>query len=438
MQKEDIEFDLLVRSKLARAEEEVPPQVWDKIAERLDKAARPAPVPWWRGVAMAVASVAAVALLGVFLFFRENTPGQHPDALAQVDVVPSEGLLTDVPAEATEPAAEAMAAVAAEAPEAVYRPSALPASSGAVSDGSRVRRAAPKAPVKTEVASAEEIILTENPVVEELLTETPVAEETVTDEPVAEIVAEEPEVEAVREESSPAADVDPFARMAWEDSQARKSRSGISLMVGGDLQTNGNPQAIRTSGTRRAMIAGAPSQTSVNQISRASTYSVPVSAGIGVRIPFAPKWSVGTGVSWSMLERTFTGTYTEVGETPRSITADIRHTLHYIGIPVNVYFDILSGGRVDFYAFAGGTVEKAIVSHYRIPDASGNIDFREKVPGVQWSAAAGLGIEFHLSPLVGLYVDPSLRYYFPGDQPVSIRTQQPLMMGLEAGLRFDF
>ena len=83
-------------------------------------------------------------------------------------------------------------------------------------------------------------------------------------------------------------------------------------------------------------------------------------------------------------------------------------------------------------------MEKAIVSHYRIPDASGNIDFREKVPGVQWSAAAGLGIEFHLSPLVGLYVDPSLRYYFPGDQPVSIRTQQPLMMGLEAGLRFDF
>ena len=35
------------------------------------------------------------------------------------------------------------------------------------------------------------------------------------------------------------------------------------------------------------------------------------------------------------------------------------------------------------------------------------------------------------------YVDPSLRWYIPGNQPKSIRTQQPLMMNFEVGLRFD-
>jgi hypothetical protein len=36
---------------------------------------------------------------------------------------------------------------------------------------------------------------------------------------------------------------------------------------------------------------------------------------------------------------------------------------------------------------------------------------------------------------VGLYADPSLRYYFDNGQPKSIRTSQPLMLGLDLGLR---
>ena len=38
---------------------------------------------------------------------------------------------------------------------------------------------------------------------------------------------------------------------------------------------------------------------------------------------------------------------------------------------------------------------------------------------------------------LGIYLDPSVRYYFNCNQPKSIRTDQPLMLGFEVGARFN-
>ena len=65
-----------------------------------------------------------------------------------------------------------------------------------------------------------------------------------------------------------------------------------------------------------------------------------------------------------------------------------------------------------------------------------DIHHRESVRGMQFSANAGLGMEFIIADTFGIYIDPSLRYYFPDSrQPRSIRTDQPLMLGLELGFR---
>ena len=52
---------------------------------------------------------------------------------------------------------------------------------------------------------------------------------------------------------------------------------------------------------------------------------------------------------------------------------------------------------------------------------------------------AGVGIEFMIMDNVGLYFDPSVRYYFATQkQPRSIRTVQPFRVDVEAGLRMYF
>jgi opacity protein-like surface antigen len=174
----------------------------------------------------------------------------------------------------------------------------------------------------------------------------------------------------------------------------------------------------------------------VKQTSTNSTYDIPLSFGAGVRVGLSPKWSIGTGVNYSMLSRKFFGTYTQVnnlGLVENTTSSDIRNTQHYIGIPVNAYYDIVDSRNVNFYAYAGGTVEKCISDKYSVLNTS--IIHKEIAEGFQWSANVGIGVGFKLSEHLGLYIDPSLRYYFDCGQPYSIRSAQPLMLGFEVGLK---
>ena len=118
------------------------------------------------------------------------------------------------------------------------------------------------------------------------------------------------------------------------------------------------------------------------------------------------------------------------------VSERIKNTQHYIGIPVNAYYNIVSKDFINFYAYAGGTVEKCVGNRYQV-QTSPVINHHESVKGVQLSANAGIGVEFLLGKHVGIYLDPSLRYYFNCRQPKSIRTAQPLMLGFEAGVRFN-
>ena len=161
----------------------------------------------------------------------------------------------------------------------------------------------------------------------------------------------------------------------------------------------------------------------------------PVSAGIGVKVNFAPRWSIGVGVNYTLLTRRFYGNYTYVdnGNILKDISSDIRGSQHYIGIPVNFYYDIVNRDQINFYAYAGGTAEKCIADKYQVINTE--ITHTEKVKGMQLSADIGIGVEFLIGKHLGIYIDPSLRYYFDNNQPKSIRTAQPLMFGFEMGFR---
>ena len=178
-------------------------------------------------------------------------------------------------------------------------------------------------------------------------------------------------------------------------------------------------------------------KTTVKETSTQSSYGIPVSFGAGVRIGLAPKWSLSAGLNYSMLSRTFYGDYTKVtdGSVEYSISSDIRNVQHYIGIPVNVYYNILESDNMSFYAYAGGTAEKCITNRYDVLSTS--IVHKDNPAGLQLSANAGIGVEFMLGRHLGFYIDPSLRYYFDNNQPKSIRTAQPLTLGFEMGLRIN-
>ena len=199
----------------------------------------------------------------------------------------------------------------------------------------------------------------------------------------------------------------------------------LSLKAGGIV--GGNDAHILTS--RPAFSSGLPSE-GIQEITN-SIYGIPLSFGLSVRYHFAEKLAVSAGLNWSFLSRTFKGKYkTEEGA--------FTHNLQYVGIPVAVSYDVIDSKTLLFYCYAGGSAEKAISSKYYIYDLSTSPLLSENVPSLQYGLFGGIGVEFRVSDMVGLYVDPGVKYYFPGNQPKSIRTDRPLMFSLEAGLRFNF
>ncbi|MBQ7517171.1 MAG: hypothetical protein IJU13_01935 [Bacteroidales bacterium] len=169
-----------------------------------------------------------------------------------------------------------------------------------------------------------------------------------------------------------------------------------------------------------------------------SNYTIPLTFGINFAYDILPKLSVGLGVNYTRLSRHFSGTYYQMdneGKFDAGTDYDnIYNIQQFIGIPLSVYYHIVRTKHINFYVYANGTVEKCIGNAWTANNRE--INYNEPVKGVQFNAGGGIGVDFMLAPLVSIYLDPNVKYYFGLNQPKSIRTQQPFMLGFEAGVRF--
>jgi len=418
--KEFNELDLLFRSALQDAEEKAPRRVWSAVRRDLRAAGaaasstRPA-AAWPRraAVALAVAGALAAALVLPKAFNRGS---------ADVDLL----------AEAAKaPAVQEVAPVAGIHPEAVE-------DAPVVTDVTAPRTVSHRTAqtVKSDVQPAAE----------------PVAAESVQEQsaPVS-VAVEHPENESTAVNSDPshiqdsvestveakkAVTADPFSLLAAED-EREDSRRKIAITAGGLVGTNDHTGSGHTGG----IVFSAPSTSSglTNKISESgeSTFDIPVSAGIGVRMYLTDRLALGTGIRYTRLSRVFEGVYTDTnvsGITMNTVKDDIRNTQDYIGVPVLLSYDLVSKSAFSTYTYFSTAVDKALSNKFHVPGVS---TLKGDTNGLQWSVGAGFGIGFRITDFLGVYVDPGVVYYFDCDQPKSIWTQQRLQMRFETGLRFN-
>lgn len=405
------DFDLELREMFRDAEENVPSGVWESIGSELDRRDRRRVVALrWRRAAIGVAAAAAV-LSGIFVLTGRQGVNGHSQPVQIVAQAPDTQIF---PADETD-----------GTPTIEEQIAASPITALADIPQSPARRVTPAA-VPSEVVPVTEV-------------------SDMASEPASESIAETPQQAPAQAAAGhdadghvadgPAAWDDPFAALMQEDGA---QASGLALTLSGNAMNN----VISGAGARpfRAPTAATKQTTGVVDKS-SSTYGIPLTIGIGAQYSINDRWSIGTGVNWTLLSRSFTGIYTEVDphgfSVMKSINSEINNDLHYIGIPVNVYYNVLTNRNLKFYAWGGAQAEKGIVNKFRIQSGDGDIFYNEKVRGLQWSTALGLGLEFALNDGLGLYLDPSARYYFDCDQPNSVRTQKPYMFNFEVGLRFN-
>ena len=384
------EFDIKVRNLLQNAEEPVSPAVWKGVAAGLDaKAPRVVPLWLWWSSALAVAAAAAV-VLGVFLF--------RP---AGLETVPDQGLVAQVQSSAT------AGGLALAAPAVV--------SVGSVeTSGSQDLRSAHSAPVEAvqDAGIVPQVLLQKS----------------------ASRLAMPP-----KGSYAPRVEDHALLNQLAVTEEEKPSGKGLSLMAGGNIQSNSRGSLSEVPGRRAFGVQQNPTGEYIDNLGPDS-FSLPFSVGVSAKYNFSPRWAVGLGVRYTNLSRSFVADY-HSGEGWGIDNTEIDNHQHWAGVSLNAYYDIVNRGRWRVHTFAGGAVEYLLSNEFLVHNPNNQNDINYKEPGThfQWSAGAGLGVEYRLTPHVGLFLDPSIRYYFDhANKPRSLRTIQPLRFDIEAGLRFSF
>lgn len=414
-----------MKSVLYDAEEKAPRRVWRAVSARLGSAA--AAAAWWRWAVPAFVAAAIVAGLFLAGTFEKAVPGPG-DIGILADNVNSGAEL--VPEAGTEPAAGELStaellsveseAAALMSPSARYSSApSVPVHDGGKSvgtTGESLTESVANGSVSKLLADAESSREAEDSRNAE---DTRKAEEKTTDaEDNSDIAAQWARIE-MEEHKRGAGDV----RLRGMYAQGSLGGNDSNITYGG----NGISRMAPGSGSVNAGISE----------SGPSTYGVPFTAGLGVRVGVSDKLSFGTGIDYSLLTRTFNGSYN--GNSADKYEGAISHSLQYIGIPVNAYYNVLKtrDDLMQVYAWGGAEAEYCLSNRYRLMGLNSTV-IKDAAGGFQFSAALGMGLEFKLADKLGLYLDPSVRYYFHGNQPKSVRTDKPLMFNFNAGLRFDF
>ena len=156
---------------------------------------------------------------------------------------------------------------------------------------------------------------------------------------------------------------------------------------------------------------------STQPISSSTTYDVeakhrlPVTLGLSVHYQLNARLALLTGINYTYLYSEFS--------TPLYPNIYREQKLHYLGIPVGLSWLFWKTSAFSFYLSGSAMLQKCL---------------NEKP--WQWSINASAGAEYAITPLIGVFLQPSLGYYFhDGTSFEHYYKEHPLAPSIEFGLR---
>ena len=425
-----------MKQKMAGYEERPSDELWAALSEKagLQESRRKIIPVWFWGL-----SAAAALMAGFFIVTKVNDKSVNDLGGITADVAVSE------PVEAAVPES-----VEAEAPEPVERTltEELAEVKSRKAESSLIAEAVP---VESRVGAG----------VVEYSAES--AETSVPENQDVDAAPVERSVSAVAEDVT-SVDTEEYAAMSWDEylketpsEKARARHSGgfsAGILAGGAVggNTSGSKPTAMVMGAN-PLAAGVTKTDWIDKDSKASaivynqpevqeeySHKIPVKVGLTARYNITGRLGVETGLTYSILSSSVKTGNSETGNNWSSGS----QTLHYLGIPLNLSFDILNSRYVNIYVSGGGMMEKSI---------SGNIKTDEYVDGkfartltakispkgLQWSVNAAAGVQANILPQLGFFVEPGVSHHFKnGSRVRSIYTDKPTDFSLGFGLRYSF
>lgn len=163
-------------------------------------------------------------------------------------------------------------------------------------------------------------------------------------------------------------------------------------------------------------------------------HRMPVTVGVTLSYAFSDKWSLETGLTYTLLS-------SELHSGAKSYIEE-EQKLHYVGIPLKIKHTFWQNERLSLYAVAGGAVEKCISGSLETLYVTGSSDRKTEhtsldVKSLQWSVNAAVGGQFNLIRQLGVYIEPGVSYYFDDGTGIeTYRKEHPCNFNLQLGVRF--
>ena len=173
-----------------------------------------------------------------------------------------------------------------------------------------------------------------------------------------------------------------------------------------------------------------------DKILRSSHHQMPVTWSLALKYRLNHRFGLESGLSYSRQNSDF-----EMGTDGNTIRE--QQTIHYLGIPIKGIYNMYGGNRWGIYGSLGLTTEIPVQSTLHSDFyVNGQYEASDKTTiraPWQFSTTFGLGLQIHLTPSVGFFVEPSLQYYIPMKTDIeTYRTEQPFTFSLPLGIRLSW
>lgn len=165
-------------------------------------------------------------------------------------------------------------------------------------------------------------------------------------------------------------------------------------------------------------------------------HDIPIRFGLSVKYNFTSRIGLESGIFYSRLGSSLSSRDNQ--------KVKGEQTLHYIGLPLNFKYRLVSWKSLSLFASAGFALEKCIdgtLSKYETAPGQSEVKKTIKLSedALQLSSSISADIQFDITRHIGIYVEPGVAYYFDnGSEIRNIYKDRPFNFNLNLGIRYSF
>ena len=373
-----------------------PAGLWEAISNQMGLEPTPTPKPTiirrWYWAAAAV----VLALVGFFAFYDFNDNQPKLEAKSEVEIKPRPAI-QDVDNEPTIPE---------EAP---------------VSEK-------PLSPTKHSFLKVQPTLLAQTNIQQIDIEETDKQEEVIEEQPATSVEEKsEAKTEIKQKKQTYLPDViEPTTTASYSETSS-KWTIGLAGSNGLLLAANNYVNSMNTQPLYSDASPANYYTSSMNDFAKAYTYTdveskhhIPLRLGLSLQYQLNDRLALLTGINYTFLKSEFSY--------PQHQHLNFNQKLSYLGIPIGLSWKIWSSKHFNIYLAGGTMLEKCVKAEV----SEGDIDTHPW----QCSINAAAGAEYNFTRQFGVYLEPSLGYYFnDGTKLEHYYKEHPLAPSLQFGLR---